>query len=78
MYSESDIDGAVAAGAISADAAAALRGLNVLWHLDLPESELVELAATLGSDVPACVLSRPLWMSGRGERLARRRTFEYR
>ena len=57
-------------GGGSADAAATLRGLNLLWRLDRPENELVELAASIGSDVPACVLSRPCWMEGRGERVA--------
>jgi len=56
-------------GGGSADAAAALRGLNVFWKLSHSEAELAEIGASLGSDVPACVLSRPLWMSGRGEML---------
>ena len=54
-------------GGGSADAAATLRALNLLWQLNRSEADLLSLAATLGSDVPACVLSRPLWMSGRGE-----------
>ncbi|MGQ0741478.1 MAG: 4-(cytidine 5'-diphospho)-2-C-methyl-D-erythritol kinase [Alphaproteobacteria bacterium] len=54
-------------GGGSADAAAALRGLNLLWDLGKSESELMETAATLGSDVPVCVLSRPALMEGRGE-----------
>jgi len=57
-------------GGGSADAAAILRALNVLWTLDRSEDELVELARTLGSDVPACVLSRPCWMEGRGEQVS--------
>ena len=56
-------------GGGSADAAAALRGLNRLWSLDWPEDMLAGLAAEIGSDVPACVLSRPLRMTGRGERI---------
>ena len=55
-------------GGGSADAAAALRGLNRLWELDWPEDMLAGLGAEIGSDVPACVLSRPLRMRGRGER----------
>ena len=58
-------------GGGSADAAAALRGLNLFWGTNLPESKLLEIAAGLGSDVPACLLSRPCWMEGRGERVAR-------
>jgi 4-diphosphocytidyl-2-C-methyl-D-erythritol kinase len=54
-------------GGGSSDAAAALRGLNMFWKLGLAETELVGIAAALGSDVAACVLSRPGWMQGRGE-----------
>jgi 4-diphosphocytidyl-2-C-methyl-D-erythritol kinase len=56
-------------GGGSADAAAALRALNKLWGLGRSEKELLEIAPNLGSDVPACLLSRPVWMEGRGERL---------
>lgn len=55
-------------GGGSADAAAALRGLNRLWGLDWPEDMLAGLGAEIGSDVPACVFSRSLRMRGRGER----------
>ena len=53
-------------GGGSADAAAALRALNRFWRLDLPEEELLDIAAEIGSDVPACLLSSPCWMEGRG------------
>ncbi len=54
-------------GGGSADAAAALRGLNRLWNLNKDEVALRELAAGLGSDIPVCVLSVPCFMEGRGE-----------
>jgi 4-diphosphocytidyl-2-C-methyl-D-erythritol kinase len=57
-------------GGGSADAAAVLRALNLLWSLERSEDELVELARTLGSDIPAGVLSRPCWMEGRGEKVS--------
>ncbi len=57
-------------GGGSADAAAALRLLNRYWRLGWPEVRLVELAADLGSDVPACVPSRTCLGTGRGEVLA--------
>lgn len=56
-------------GGGSADAAAALRGLNRLWALDWPDDMLAGIGAEIGSDVPACVLSQPLRMRGRGERV---------
>ena len=57
-------------GGGSADAAATLRLLNRLWGLDWPEPRLVEIAATLGADVAACVGSRTVFGTGRGEKLA--------
>lgn len=56
-------------GGGSADAAATLRGLNRLWRLGLPTSELHALALELGADVPVCLNSRPARMRGIGERL---------
>jgi len=54
-------------GGGSADAAAALRGLVQFWDLKISQPELHTIAETLGSDVPACLLSETLWMTGRGE-----------
>jgi 4-diphosphocytidyl-2-C-methyl-D-erythritol kinase len=64
---EKHIPVAAGLGGGSADAAAALRLLNRLWGLDWPMSRLVALAASLGSDVPACVVSRSIFGHGRGE-----------
>jgi 4-diphosphocytidyl-2-C-methyl-D-erythritol kinase len=54
-------------GGGSADAAAALRGLDRLWGLGLGEARLAALAAPLGADIPVCVASRPARMAGVGE-----------
>jgi 4-diphosphocytidyl-2-C-methyl-D-erythritol kinase len=57
-------------GGGSADAAALLRAVrraNPATSLDVPWHEL---AAALGADVPACLESRPLWVTGKGEELA--------
>lgn len=54
-------------GGGSADAAAVLRGLTRLWQLDPDRAVLMEIAASLGADIPVCVDSRPSWMEGRGE-----------
>jgi 4-diphosphocytidyl-2-C-methyl-D-erythritol kinase len=66
---EKNLPVAAGLGGGSSDAAAVLRGLNLLWSLGRSEDELVELGRTLGSDVPACVLARPCWMEGRGEQV---------
>lgn len=57
-------------GGGSADAAAALRLLDEAWSLRLGEAALMEIAAELGSDVPACLAGRPVIAEGRGERLS--------
>ena len=61
-------------GGGSADAAAVLRALNVLWRLEKTPEDLAALGAAVGSDVPALVLAqhygRPVWMEGRGERVS--------
>lgn len=50
----------------SADAAAALVGLNRLWGCGLSSTQLRELAAQLGSDVPFCVAGGTALGTGRG------------
>ncbi|MDO9490471.1 MAG: nicotinate-nucleotide--dimethylbenzimidazole phosphoribosyltransferase, partial [Sphingomonadaceae bacterium] len=57
-------------GGGSADAAATLRLLNLLWGLHWPLDRLAALGATLGADVAACVHSRTLRGEGKGEALA--------
>ena len=57
-------------GGGSADAAAALLVLRDLWALDITDTTMHELALGLGADVPACLHSTPLQVSGIGERIA--------
>jgi 4-diphosphocytidyl-2-C-methyl-D-erythritol kinase len=54
----------------SADAAAVLVGMNLMWKLGLTQSELRELAAQLGSDIPFCISGGTALATGRGEQLA--------
>jgi 4-diphosphocytidyl-2-C-methyl-D-erythritol kinase len=56
-------------GGGSSDAAAVLAGLDRLWRTSLPTGELVELAASIGSDVPLFLGPPAARMRGRGERL---------
>lgn len=58
------VAGGMAGG--SADAAAALVGLNVLWDCNLSREALRDLAADLGSDVPFCVVGGTALATGRG------------
>ena len=55
-------------GGGSADAAAALRLLARLWGISVDE-RMMAIAAKLGADVPACLLSRTCRGEGRGDRL---------
>ncbi len=57
-------------GGGSADAAAALRLLNLAWGLGWPADRLREVAAPLGADIPVCVESVPARMGGVGEVIA--------
>ena len=57
-------------GGGSADAAAALRLLCRLWGVHPAAVDLPAIAARLGADVPACLVSRTLRGEGRGERLS--------
>ncbi|MDQ3140391.1 MAG: 4-(cytidine 5'-diphospho)-2-C-methyl-D-erythritol kinase [Pseudomonadota bacterium] len=57
-------------GGGSADAAAALRLLNRWWEIGADEGELLEIAGTLGADVPACVRSELVRGVGRGDLLS--------
>ena len=57
-------------GGGSSDCAAALMGLNRLWNLHLPRSELVALAGRLGSDVAFFLSESPVALCvGRGEQV---------
>ncbi len=57
-------------GGGSADAAAALAGLNQIWGLRLPMDALLEIALTLGADVPFVLQGGLARVGGVGERLA--------
>jgi 4-diphosphocytidyl-2-C-methyl-D-erythritol kinase len=47
-----------------------LVGLDLMWGLGLTQSELQELAAMLGSDIPFCIGGGTAIATGRGERLS--------
>ena len=53
----------------SADAAAVLVGMDLMWNLGLTQPELQDLAAKLGSDIPFCISGGTAIATGRGEKL---------
>jgi 4-diphosphocytidyl-2-C-methyl-D-erythritol kinase len=56
-------------GGDSSDAAAVLRGLNLLWNLKLSLRDLINYGAQLGSDVPLFLYGGTVLMEGRGEKI---------
>lgn len=56
-------------GGGSADAAATLRAFATMYGKPLDSHVLQMCAASIGSDVPACLLGRTAYGTGRGERL---------
>jgi 4-diphosphocytidyl-2-C-methyl-D-erythritol kinase len=57
-------------GGGSSDAACTLLGLNRLWGLKLNNAELLDIAATIGSDVPFFLDGPCSLVEGRGEKLS--------
>lgn len=57
-------------GGGSADAAAAMRLLCSLWQVAETAPEVMQVAASIGADLPACLLSAPVITRGIGEELA--------
>ena len=58
-------------GGGSADAAAVLRALNRLYDAPLSIPALCEVGASVGSDVPFCVMGGTVLVEGRGELLTK-------
>lgn len=55
----------------SSDAAAALFGMNKLFHLGLSMQELMERGVKIGADVPYCLMRGTALSEGIGEKLTR-------
>ena len=56
-------------GGGSADAAAALVGLNAIWNLKFPAAVLAHIGASLGADVPFFMTGGTAMGVGRGDRI---------
>lgn len=67
MELEKNLPVAAGVGGGSADAAAALHGLVILWDVELPPNRLHSLALQLGADVPACLEGSMVRVTGTGE-----------
>lgn len=67
IHLEKNLPLASGIGGGSADAAAALTGLNEFWGLGLSQAELMRIGLPLGADVPMCIYGKPLIAKGIGE-----------
>jgi len=67
VHLEKSVPSGAGLGGGSSDAAAMLRGLNTLCGEPLSQAELLEIAGTIGSDVPLFVIGRTCDATGRGE-----------
>ena len=56
-------------GGGSSDAAATIRLLNMYMRLNMSLEEMTNIASEIGSDVPSCLVSEPLILSGYGENI---------
>ncbi len=54
-------------GGGSTDCAAALRGMNRLWELNLSMEELISMGVEVGTDVPYCLYGTTAYIAGKGE-----------
>lgn len=67
LHLEKNLPVASGIGGGSADAAAVLLGLLNLWKVSIDRDDLLQIALTLGADVPMCLHGRPLIARGIGE-----------
>lgn len=59
----------------SSNGAAVLKGLNILWNLNLSEKELMKIGLEIGADIPFCILGGTAWAKGIGEKLTKLKKF---
>lgn len=53
----------------SADAAAAIRIMNRMMHLNMSDEEMIAVAKQVGADVPFCTINKPALVEGIGEKI---------
>ena len=56
-------------GGGSADAAAVIKGMNLLFNTGLSRETLMKIGARVGSDVPFCIIGKTALAKGRGEHI---------
>ena len=69
FYLEKIIPDGAGLGGGSADASFAIRGLNELYNLGLPDEVMARVALTVGADCPFFIYNRPALCEGVGEKI---------
>ncbi|MDO4459970.1 MAG: 4-(cytidine 5'-diphospho)-2-C-methyl-D-erythritol kinase [Clostridia bacterium] len=69
IYIEKEVPSEAGLGGGSADAAAALRGIKELFDIEIPDSELYNIARSIGADVPFCLHEGTCLCEGIGEKM---------
>jgi len=59
----------------SSNAATVLKGLNILWDLNLSQEELRKIGMSLGADIPFCIMGGTAHARGIGEKLTKLKGF---
>ena len=65
IFKRIPIEAGLAGG--SADAAAVINGLNKMFKLKMSDKEKIDVAITVGSDVPYCLFNKPMRLTDKGE-----------
>ncbi|MDY0024126.1 MAG: 4-(cytidine 5'-diphospho)-2-C-methyl-D-erythritol kinase [Candidatus Izemoplasmatales bacterium] len=53
----------------SADSAAVIKGMNKLFSLNLSLDKMMDIAVNFGADIPYCLVDKPAFVSGIGEKI---------
>lgn len=61
----------------SSNSAAVIRGLNILWDLNLSEDEMLNIGLKIGADVPFCLVGGTYLAEGIGEKLTKLNDFKW-
>lgn len=59
----------------SSNSAAVIKGLNILWNLNLKEDEMLDICLKVGADVPFCLMGGTYLAEGIGEKLTKLNDF---
>ena len=70
IYLEKIVPDGAGLGGGSADASFTLRALNDMFSLGLADSQLAEIASTIGADCPLFIYNRPMLATGTGTTLS--------